>query len=156
MAYFLKRVLHQYVSENKVVKRLILIIEDDSIYRSIIFELLESEDFNVVSAEDGCSGLQLAQALHPDVILCDINMPNLDGYGVLKKLREDSDTAKIPFIFLTAEIDKASRHRAMELGANDYLTKPVSYGQLITALYNQFTSGCGQSKPIAQTSQNHD
>lgn len=119
------------------MKPLILIIEDDSTFRSILFELLELEDYNVVSAEDGSLGLQLAQTLEPNLILSDISMPKLDGYGVLKKLRENLTTAKIPFIFLTAQTDSISRHRAMQLGANDYLTKPVSYGQLVIALQNQ-------------------
>ncbi|HEY9596996.1 MAG TPA: response regulator [Cyanophyceae cyanobacterium] len=119
------------------MKPLILIIEDDSTFRSILFELLELEDYNVVSAEDGSLGLQLAQALQPNLIISDIGMPKLDGYGVLKQLREDLTTAKIPFIFLTAQTDSISHQRAMQLGANDYLIKPVSYGQLVVALQNQ-------------------
>jgi DNA-binding response OmpR family regulator len=121
------------------VKKLILIIEDSEIIRSIIFEFLELKNFNVLSAEDGCIGLHLAKELQPDLILCDINMPKLDGYGVLKKLREDLSTATIPFIFLTAEADPDSRCRAMQLGANDYLTKPVNVSKLLNAIANQFT-----------------
>jgi CheY-like chemotaxis protein len=119
------------------VKELILVIEDDEIIRSIIFEFLELKQFNVISAEDGCIGAQLAQELQPDLIICDINMPNLDGYGVLDKIRRNHSTAKIPFIFLTAEADSDSRERAVQLGANDYLTKPVNIRKLFQAIANQ-------------------
>lgn len=132
------------------MKPLILIIEDDATFRSILFELLELEDYNVVSAENGFLGLQLAQTLQPNLILSDINMPKLDGYGVLKKLRGDLTTAKIPFIFLTAQTDSINRHQAMQLGANDYLIKPVSYGQLVIALQNQLQPTSGNFLPKLQ------
>ena len=119
------------------MKELIMVIEDDEIIRSIIFEFLELKEFNVISAEDGCIGAQLAQELRPDLILCDINMPNLDGYGVLSKIRKNPITANIPFIFLTAEADSDSRKRAVQLGANDYLTKPVNIRHLFQAIANQ-------------------
>lgn len=119
------------------MKELILIIEDDEIIRSIIFEFLELKEFNVISAEDGCIGAHLAQELQPDLILCDINMPKLDGYGVLDKIRKNPSTAKIPFIFLTAEADSDNRKRAVQLGANDYLTKPVNISNLLQAIANQ-------------------
>lgn len=119
------------------MKELILVIEDDEIIRSIIFEFLELKEFNVISAEDGCIGAHLAQELQPDLILCDINMPKLDGYGVLDKIRKNPSTAKIPFIFLTAEPDSDSRERAVQLGANDYLTKPVNIRKLFQAIANQ-------------------
>jgi CheY-like chemotaxis protein len=119
------------------VKELVLVIEDDETLRSNLFELLEMEEFNVISAEDGCSGLQLAKEIHPNLIFCDINMPKLNGFEVLNKLREDVTTAKIPFIFHTADTDPDSQRRAMQLGANGYLTKPVTIGKLLETVTNQ-------------------
>jgi len=119
------------------VKELVLVIEDDETLRSNLFELLEMEEFNVISAEDGCSGLQLAKEIQPNLILCDINMPKLNGFEVLNKLREDVTTANIPFIFHTADTDPDSQRRAMQLGANGYLTKPVTIGKLLETVTNQ-------------------
>jgi CheY-like chemotaxis protein len=119
------------------MKEIILIIEYDEIVRSNLFDLLELEDFNVLSAEDGCSGLHLAKEIKPDLILCDINMPNLNGFEVLNKLREDVTTAKIPFIIHTSETQPDSQRRARQLGANDYLTKPVTLKKILEAVANQ-------------------
>ncbi|MEW6491708.1 MAG: response regulator [Cyanobacteriota bacterium] len=119
------------------MKELVLVIEDDETLRSNLFEFLEMEEFNVLSAQDGCSGLQLAQEIKPNLIICDINMPNLNGFEVLKKLREDVTTAKIPFIFHTSETDSDSHRRAMQLGANAYLTKPVTLEKFLETVTNQ-------------------
>lgn len=116
------------------MKPLILVIEDDDMMRSTLFEILELEDFNVVSAGDGFLGLRIAKEMQPDLIICDLNIPNLNGYGVLHKLRNDLTTAKIPFIFLTSEGDADSRRRAMQLGANGYLTKPVAISTLLETI----------------------
>lgn len=116
------------------MKPLILVIEDDEMMRSTLFELLELEDFNVVSAGNGFLGLRIAKEMQPDLIICDLNIPNLSGYRVLQKLRNDLTTAKIPFIFLTSESDADSRRRAMQLGANDYLTKPVALSELLETI----------------------
>lgn len=116
---------------------LILIIEDNEILRSIIFEFLELENFNVISAGDGLAGLQLAKELKPDLIICDINMPYLDGYGVLKKLRQDSSIAKTPLIFLSSDADSIARWQALQLGANDYLIKPIKINHLLQVINNQ-------------------
>ncbi len=115
----------------------ILIIEDNEILRTIIFEFLELENFNVISAGDGVAGLNLAKELNPDLIICDINMPYLDGYGVLGELRKDLSSAKIPVIFLTSDADSVTRLRALQLGANDYLIKPIRINQLLEAINNQ-------------------
>jgi DNA-binding response OmpR family regulator len=120
------------------MKKLILIIEDDEIFRSIIFDLLELENFNVISAQDGFLGLKLAKQFNPDLILCDINIPHLNGYEVLNKLREDLTIANIPFIFITSDTDTKSRCQAMQLGANDYLTKPVKIRTLLESIAHQF------------------
>ncbi len=119
------------------MKELILIIEDDEVIRSIIIEFLELKNFNVIGAEDGSIGVCLAQELQPDLILCDINMPNLDGYGVLEKVRKNIRTANIPFVFLTAAVDSNSRARSLQLGANDYITKPVNISRLLEVIAKQ-------------------
>jgi CheY-like chemotaxis protein len=113
------------------MKELVLLIEDDEMVRSNLFELLELEDFNVLSAADGFSGLQLAKELQPDLILCDLSMSDFDGFEVLQKLREDVVTAKIPFIFHTSETDYYTQRQAIQLGANGYLTKPVTFEKLL-------------------------
>ena len=120
------------------MKELILIIEDDESIRSNLFEFLEAEDFNVLSAEDGVSGLKLAKDCQPDLILCDINLPSLNGFGVLQELRKDLTTTKTPFIFLTADTDPKNRVQAMQLGANDYLTKPFDINELLDSISHQF------------------
>jgi len=116
------------------MRELILLIEDDELIRSNLFELLELEDFNVIGAEDGLVGLISAKEFQPDLIVCDINMPQLDGYEVLRYLRADSRTAKIPFIFLTFETAPESRSRAEEMGANDYLIKPVQIEKILKVI----------------------
>lgn len=120
------------------MRNLILLIEDDEIIRSLVLDFLELKNFKVVSAENGSQGLLLAEELQPELILCDINMPNFNGYTVLKKIRENVATAKIPFIFLSSETTQDSRSRARELGANDYLSKPVKINKLLEAITNQF------------------
>ena len=117
----------------------ILLADDHKMIREGLKQLLEMyDDIKVVGeAGDGFECLNLADKTHPDVILLDINMPNLDGYGVLSKIRTNPITAKIPFIFLTAEADSDSQKRAVQLGANDYLTKPVNIRKLFQAIANQ-------------------
>ena len=112
----------------------ILVIEDEEPVRDNILELLNAEGFKVVSAPNGSSGVKLAQQHQPDLILCDIMMPELDGYGVLDSLRQDPATATIPFIFLTAKTDKTDLRQGMELGADDYLTKPFTVDELLNAI----------------------
>lgn len=116
------------------MKPLILLIEDDDMMRSTLFDILELEDFNVVSAGDGLLGLRLAKEMQPDLIICDLNIPLLNGYGVLQRLQESLTTANIPFIFLTCENSPESRQRAMQLGANSYLTKPVTISKLLDTI----------------------
>ncbi|MTJ48753.1 response regulator [Dolichospermum sp. UHCC 0259] len=112
----------------------ILIIEDEPQIRNNIREILHLSDFNTLVAENGLQGLELAKDKHPDLIICDLMMPELDGYGVLTQLRQDSDTATIPLIFLTAKSDWSDLRRGMELGADDYLTKPFQTEQLLQAI----------------------
>jgi two-component system, sensor histidine kinase and response regulator len=112
----------------------ILVIEDELNVRENIVELLEAESFEVFSAKDGFEGIFLAEAHAPELILCDVNMPELDGYGVLSSLRKNSDTAITPFIFLTAKAASEEIRQGMNLGADDYLTKPFSRQELLAAI----------------------
>ncbi|HEY9845970.1 MAG TPA: response regulator [Candidatus Caenarcaniphilales bacterium] len=109
----------------------ILVIEDEEFVRLNLLELLEAEDFDVVGAPNGLIGALWALEHLPDLIICDVMMPELDGYSVLVSLREDPLTAAIPFIFLTAMADKADLRQGMQLGADDYLTKPFSREELL-------------------------
>ena len=112
----------------------ILVIEDQPQMRKNLATILEMEDFQVVMAADGRQGVDLARSERPDLILCDVMMPGIDGYAVLEKLREDAATAPLPFIFLTAKGDRANIRSGMNLGADDYLTKPVSREDLLAAI----------------------
>ncbi|MGI0487393.1 response regulator [Pantanalinema rosaneae CENA516] len=112
----------------------ILVIEDEPTIREIITEFLEDVDFQVISAENGARGIELAVSHTPDLILCDIMMPELDGYGVLTHLRSQPHMATIPFVFLTAKADKPDMRQGMELGADDYVTKPFTRAELLNAV----------------------
>ncbi|MEG4349148.1 EAL domain-containing response regulator [Microcoleus sp. LAD1_D5] len=112
----------------------ILVIEDDELIRETLLQLLESHSYRVIAAENGRVGVQMALSEIPDLILCDVQMPELDGYDVLRTLRQNSLAATIPFIFLTAQSDKTDFRRGMELGADDYLTKPFTKAELLGAI----------------------
>lgn len=112
----------------------ILVIEDELSVRENILLRLEAEGFNTLNAENGFNGVNLALAHKPDLIICDVMMPELDGYGVLTMLRQNPDTATIPFIFLTAKADKFDLRQGMEMGADDYLTKPFTRTELLGAI----------------------
>ncbi|QSJ19188.1 response regulator transcription factor [Nostoc sp. UHCC 0702] len=112
----------------------ILIIEDDAATRNLFLKILEAEGFDTISAENGLVGIEQAQKHLPDLVICDITMPDMDGYGVLNILRQDPLTAIIPFIFLTGSGTKACVRKGMELGADDYLTKPSTVEELLRAI----------------------
>ncbi|HEU5070998.1 MAG TPA: response regulator transcription factor [Verrucomicrobiae bacterium] len=112
----------------------ILIIEDEPEMRRNLATILRLERFQPLTAEHGRAGLELALREKPDLILCDVMMPELDGYGVLKALRENAATRATPFIFLTARGEKPDVRAGMNLGADDYLTKPVAKGDLLNAI----------------------
>jgi DNA-binding NarL/FixJ family response regulator len=112
----------------------ILVIEDEPEMRRNLATILRLEKFDVSQAENGRVGLDLARKNIPDLILCDVMMPELDGHGVLQALRENSNTANVPFIFLTAKGEKADQRSGMNLGADDYLTKPVAKDDLLNAI----------------------
>jgi two-component system, sensor histidine kinase and response regulator len=112
----------------------ILVIEDVHALRSDMIEMLRLEGFDVAGAENGVVGLKVAKEFRPDLVLCDIMMPELDGYGVLHGMRADPGLRAIPFIFLTAKSDRTDIRRGMGLGADDYLTKPVENEELLAAI----------------------
>lgn len=112
----------------------ILVIEDETAIRENILELLEAQDFEAIGAENGRIGVRIATEQVPDLIVCDVMMPELDGYEVLEALRTNPLTVTIPFIFLTAKADKSDTRKGMELGADDYLTKPCRATELLRAV----------------------
>ena len=116
------------------MKRKILVIEDEKTTLNSIIEFLLSEGFDAMGAENGREGIELAQKHLPSLIICDILMPDLDGYDVLTYLQQDPNTAAIPFIFLTATTDTSSFRLGMEMGADDYLRKPVTSAELRAAI----------------------
>lgn len=116
----------------------ILVIEDEAEMRRNLLTILKLEKFNAIGAENGRAGLELARREVPDMILCDVMMPEMDGHAVLKALREDPATASTPFIFLTARGEKQDVRSGMNMGADDYLTKPVAKADLLIAIASRF------------------
>ncbi|MEL7037412.1 MAG: response regulator [Cyanobacteria bacterium J06592_8] len=112
----------------------ILVIEDDTDVRDNIEEILELSDYEVMTAANGRLGLEVVQSQKPDLIICDVMMPELDGYGVVKSLRENPETSNIPVIFLTAKVERSDQRIGMNLGADDYLTKPFLPKELLNAV----------------------
>jgi CheY-like chemotaxis protein len=112
----------------------ILVIEDEPQMRRNILTILDMEGFEALGAENGRLGLEMIRSRQPDLILCDVMMPELDGYGVLKALRADPAIAEIPFVFLTAKGERGDFRAGMNLGADDYLTKPVVLDDLLKAV----------------------
>lgn len=116
------------------MKASIVLIEDNQEMRENIAEILELADYTVFEAPNGKKGVSLIQEHLPDLIICDVMMPELDGYGVLKIIANDDRTANIPFIFLTAKSEKGDFRKGMNLGADDYLTKPFEDLDLLDAV----------------------
>jgi DNA-binding NarL/FixJ family response regulator len=112
----------------------ILIIEDEPDMRANLREILEMEDFQPLLASNGREGIIAAKRELPDLILCDILMPEMDGHAVIEALRADASTARIPFVFLTAKGERADVRAGMNLGADDYLVKPVHVEELLNAI----------------------
>ena len=112
----------------------ILLIEDNTDVRENTAEILELANYNVLQAENGKHGVELAQQNKPDLIICDIMMPVLDGYGVIHMLNKNAETASIPFIFLTAKTERSDFRKGMEMGADDYITKPFDDVELLRAV----------------------
>ena len=112
----------------------ILVIEDDEALRKVVQRALHEVGYRVFCAEDGVQGKDLAQRHLPDLILCDVRMDKLDGYGTLEALKQEESTATIPFIFMTGQADHAAMRQGMELGADDYLSKPFTVPELRAAV----------------------
>ena len=125
----------------------ILVIEDEPEMRRNLTTILRLEKFQPVAAENGRVGLELAGRERPDLILCDVMMPELDGYGVIAALRANADTAATPFIFLTAKGEKPDIRAGMNLGADDYLTKPVAKADLLEAIRSRLERAAQQAVP---------
>ncbi len=115
----------------------ILLIEDNKEIRENTAEILEMSDYNVVAAKDGKEGVALAVEHKPDLIICDIMMPVLDGYGVINILHNNVETRNIPFIFLSAKSERIEVRKGMELGADDYITKPFNGTELLNAVQSR-------------------
>lgn len=114
--------------------RKILVIEDEPEMRRNIVALLRYHEYQPIEAANGQQGVELAGREKPDLILCDVMMPELDGYGVLQSLQQNPRLASVPFIFLTAKGERDDLRSGMNLGADDYLTKPVANADLIRAI----------------------
>lgn len=112
----------------------ILVVEDEADLRASIVRFLLAEGYEVLVAGNGEDGVDIAVKELPDLIVCDIAMPQMDGFGTLFSLRENVTTAHIPFIFLTASDRVYDRKFGFELGANDYITKPFSFDALMTVI----------------------
>ncbi|MDY0779320.1 response regulator [Tenacibaculum sp. IB213877] len=112
----------------------ILLIEDDAVLRENTAELLELSNYEVKTAPNGKVGIEKAEKEMPDIIVCDIMMPEIDGYGVLEALSKNEVTRYIPFIFLSAKTERKDIRKGMDLGADDYITKPFEEEELISAI----------------------
>jgi len=112
----------------------VLIIEDNDDIRENVVEILELSGYDVAAAENGKKGVETALKHKPDIVLCDIMMPEMDGYDVLQALNTHPDMQATPFIFLTAKAERTDVRRGMELGADDYLTKPFDDTELLRAI----------------------
>jgi CRP-like cAMP-binding protein len=139
----------------------VLLIEDDDILRENTAELLELSNYKVYTASNGQIGLELAERKTPDIIICDIMMPVLDGYGVLDVLSKQETTKYIPFIFLSAKVEHKDIRKGMDLGADDYIPKPFSEEELISALESRLAKASilkdarrDRNKPIIESDEN--
>jgi CRP-like cAMP-binding protein/CheY-like chemotaxis protein len=116
------------------MKKKILIIEDDKIVRENTAEILQLANYEVITAENGKTGLEKATFFQPDLIICDILMPELDGYGVLQIMMRNKSLQRIPVIFMSAKTKHEDIRRGMDLGASDYITKPFEESELLSAV----------------------
>ncbi|OCR01946.1 diguanylate cyclase [Oscillatoriales cyanobacterium USR001] len=128
----------------------ILVIEDEELIRETLVQLLKAHNFQVIAAQNGQMGVAAALREIPDLILCDVQMPELNGYEVLQTLRQNDRTSIIPFIFLTAQSAKAEFRRGMELGADDYLTKPFTKEELLGAIASILSKRKTITQPLTE------
>src|SRR5215210_3944081 len=116
------------------MEKTVLVIDDNNELRENTAEILELAGYKTLTAENGKKGVEVAIKEKPSVIICDIMMPELDGYGVLHLLRKNPDTEYIPFIFLTAKTERNDFRKGMEMGADDFITKPFDDIELLNAI----------------------
>jgi DNA-binding response OmpR family regulator len=116
------------------MKKTVLLIEDDRIVRENTSEILQLANYEVETADNGKTGIEIAKKIIPDIIICDVLMPVLDGYGVLQIISKNKDLEHIPFIFLTAKTLHEDLRKGMELGADDYISKPFEESELLRAI----------------------
>ncbi|MEO0934994.1 MAG: response regulator [Cyanobacteria bacterium J06641_2] len=143
------------------VSKKILVIEDDARTRNMYLDGLESEGFEMISASNGSTGIQQAVSSLPDLVICDILMPDIDGFTVLNRLRQNPNTAIIPFIFLTGRGSQEDFRKGMESGADDYISKPATVEQLLRAIAIRLEKKqallrhcCGDSDSMRQSRSN--
>jgi CheY-like chemotaxis protein len=129
----------------------ILLIEDDNSLRENTEELLELAGYSVATASNGKIGIRAAMDILPDLVICDIMMPEIDGYGVLENLSSDDKTSHIPFIFLSAKTEHKEVRRGMDMGADDYLTKPFEEEDLLSAIESRLA----KAELLARMAQSH-
>jgi len=127
----------------------LLLIEDNADIRENTAEILEMANYKVLTAADGKAGVQMAEDLMPDLIICDITMPVLDGYGVIHMLHKKEELRSIPFIFLTARAERADIRKGMEVGADDYITKPFDAIELLNAVEGRLKKAAMLKKDLA-------
>jgi CheY-like chemotaxis protein len=123
------------------MEKSILIVEDCAIFRRLVSKILKKANFCVLEAENACAALNLLSVLHPDLIVCDIDMPAINGFEVLKALRQKPGIEGTPVIIFSGESDEKYQRLAFKLGANAYLVKPVTSDVLLTAIAEQFGLG---------------
>lgn len=119
----------------------VIVVEDEPIMRSELGQLLEFEGYEVVTASDGREGIEHIRATKPDIVLCDIGLPEVDGYGVLEWVRSDYEDANVPFVFLTAFRFELNRSIAEKLSCSAYLTKPFDIDELLNTLEKLLNKG---------------
>lgn len=130
----------------------ILVIDNEAPTRDVILEVLTLGNFDAITASSGQQGIRMAQKRLPSLILCDIMMPDLDGLEVLCALRQEATTKQIPFIFLTARSNREDLRQGMELGADDYITKPFTGAELLSAITAQLEKQAGLREQTSQQS----
>lgn len=138
------------------MSKTILLIEDNEGMRENTSEILSLSNYSVLTAENGKAGVELARKHKPDLIICDIMMPELDGYGVLHMLGKNQETAGIPFIFLTAKAEKNDFRKGMAMGADDYLTKPFDDIELLDAVEMRLKKSEALKKDFEQSAKGFD
>ena len=134
----------------------VLLIEDDAVLRENTAELLELCKYSVTTAANGKIGLMLAKNKIPDIIVCDIMMPELDGYGVLEALSKNENTKYIPFIFLSAKTERKDVRKGMDLGADDYITKPFEEEELVSAIESRMAKASILKENREKSFENHN